>query len=478
MKKILLLFPFMALAIAGHAQSIANPDFENWQIIPYQDAGSYWITSNYLNLPDYRTVTATRVAGNASPNAIHLQTHIMGSDVAYGFITNTLDDVTAGGGGKPYATQPTTITGYYRYDIPNLDTAVLLVVFKKNGSVISDNLFKIKGTGTQSTFVPFTFTLAPLSTIPDTVIIAAASSNVFASGPLLAEDGSWIELDDLAFQGATTMDPIPNGDFETWTSLSFETPDNWARGNTFNYGIEPTIKRSTDKYAGSYALQISTEVDHANNDYVEVGAVNQNMLLNKNEIDTVKGYFKYTTPGVDTAALILGFLDASGSPLSFRYVVPVGPASTYQPFLFILDPNDFPPGADSVKIEFVSSYGLAPFSGQSLDPVPGSTLLVDGLSLTHGPATTGISKVLKGDSKYTVYPNPATSVLNIKYTAQQESDAFITICDAKGSIVYSKLSKMQPGANTTIQVGNFTPGMYFYTIKDASGVVNDKFYKQ
>ncbi|MBS1779663.1 MAG: T9SS type A sorting domain-containing protein [Bacteroidetes bacterium] len=477
MKKILLLFPFMALAIAGHAQSIANPDFENWQIIPYQDASaSYWITSNYLDLPDYRTVTATKVAGNASPNAIHLETHKINSDYAFGFITNTLDDVESGEGGQPYHTLPTTINGYYRYDLPNNDTAILMVILKNNGNIISSNVFKIKGTGSQSTFTSFSFTLAPMTMVPDSVIIVAASSNVFNNNMSLMEDGSWLELDDLQFQGTGAMDPILNGDFETWGSYSFETPDSWSRGDEFSLGIEPTIKRSADKYTGSYALQLESTADHANHDYVETGIVTKNIVLNQNGIDTIKGFYKYTSPGGDTAAVSAQFMDASGNLLAYTYVYPIGPATSYQPFFFVMDPADFPPGADSIRLEFMSSYGVGPFSGQTIDPIPGSTLLIDGLTIAQGPV--GIKKIAKENSVYTVYPNPAISALNIKYASDQESDAMITIRDAKGSVVYSKKSKMQTGSNLTIQVGNLTPGVYFYTIKDASGVVNDKFYKQ
>ena len=477
MKRLLLLLPFLSLATGSHAQSIANPDFENWQIIPYQDPlGSYWITSNYLDLPDYRTVTATKVAGNASPNAIHLETHKVNSDYAFGFITNTLDDVESGEGGQPYHTLPTTINGYYRYDLHNNDTAILMVILKNNGNIISNNLFKIKGTGSQSTFTSFSFTLAPMTMVPDSVIIVAASSNVFNSNMSLMEDGSWLELDDLQFQGTGTMDPIPNGDFETWNAYSFETPDNWSRGDGFSWGIEPTIKRSADKYTGNYALQLLTAIDHANDDIVETGVVTQNIKLNQNGTDSIIGYFKYSTPGADTGLLNAVFVDNQGNQLPYVYGYIFPPVTSYQKFSIVLDPADFPPGADSIQLQFYSSSGIAPRSGAPLDPVVGSSLLIDGLSIVHG--STGIKKIAKENSAYTVYPNPATNVLNIKCTSLQGADATVTICDAKGSIVYRKLSKMQPGAAVQIQVGNLTPGMYFYTITDANGIVNDKFYKQ
>ncbi|MGN6476739.1 MAG: T9SS type A sorting domain-containing protein, partial [Flavipsychrobacter sp.] len=115
----------------------------------------------------------------------------------------------------------------------------------------------------------------------------------------------------------------------------------------------------------------------------------------------------------------------------YGYIFP--PVTSYQKFSIVLDPADFPPGADSIQLQFYSSSGIAPRSGAPLDPVVGSSLLIDGLSIVHGP--TGIKKIAKENSAYTVYPNPATNVLNIKYTSQQGADATVTICDAKGSIV-------------------------------------------
>src|SRR5690606_30777136 len=104
-----------------------------------------------------------------------------------------------GEGGVPYALQAVKFRGEYRCNIVSGDTAWILVIFKKSGNIISSNFYPI--TGSQATFTPFMWPVAPMAQVPDSVIIAAISGNELNS---TAKQGSWLELDELMFDDNIT----------------------------------------------------------------------------------------------------------------------------------------------------------------------------------------------------------------------------------------------------------------------------------
>ena|ERR1051326_2118436 len=146
-------------------------------------------------------------------DGIHLQTIIAGHDTISGSISSSSADPFNGKGGVPYHQKPFSINGYYRYRLSEKDTALLLVIFKKNGHILSKDLFKIRGTGEQPFFHSFSYPLS-LSSQPDTVIVAAYSSCVTSKGVMSA--GSFLELDQLMFDGIKIDQQLPNGSFDDW----------------------------------------------------------------------------------------------------------------------------------------------------------------------------------------------------------------------------------------------------------------------
>lgn len=76
------------------------------------------------------------------------------------------------------------------------------------------------------------------------------------------------------------------------------------------------------------------------------------------------------------------------------------------------------------------------------------------------------------DADIKVYPNPATSVLNIAMSLKQEETLAITLYDVSGKIVYH-LPQQQYAAgshNVQVPVHTFAPGTYMYTIAGADGL--------
>lgn len=87
-----------------------------------------------------------------------------------------------------------------------------------------------------------------------------------------------------------------------------------------------------------------------------------------------------------------------------------------------------------------------------------------------------ITSVLSSDSfesnEFTIYPNPATTILNISNTNNVEIKN-ISVTDINGRVV-----KNQSGTLTQINVSDLNAGVYFVTIEAAEGKSTQKFIKK
>jgi hypothetical protein len=412
MKKSLLIISFFLLQVAAQGQSIPNANFENWTNFNY-DEPFQWYSSNSETVPAFSIPTVAPVAG-VSNLAARIETYIIGLDTLKGVISNSIMDVVAGEGGVPYTDMPTAIEGFYRYELPVDDTALILVIFKNAGTILSTDLIKIKGTGSEPTFVPFSFPLT-LAATPDSVVIACTASNLMTNQGI--ESGSWIEYDELSFTGPSVTQPIPNGSMDNWTNQSVDFPLSWL---VFGSGVT----QSTDAYSGSFALGLETtgtgsnaEISGATNgqDFGQGGYPYTNM------IDSLVGFYKYLTSGNDTAGAYIsvtsGGVSVGGGLFSFL------PAATYTPFSIPLNAGATP---DTMRIEFFSSI-----ADSSLD---GSILLIDQLDLQS--IITGINSNLdKNSNLFSAYPNPFSDRIKISYNGDSR-DMKLYLYNTIGEIIH------------------------------------------
>lgn len=456
MKKLLLIL--LLLQIKGYGQSIINGNFESWTTTPYEEPDG-WYSSNLFTLPEVGISNATKVTGQ-SGSAIMLETEIIGSDTAGAYFTNTLGDPLSGEGGVPYSQMPTDITGYYKYNTVGNDTALLMVSFKSNGVSISFDIFKI--TGTQGTFTAFSFPLNLLST-PDTVIIAAASSNLIDN--IGVEDGSYLVLDELAFAGSGITQPIPNGDFDNWTTLNFDLLNDWGVSGA---GVAKTM----DNYKGDYALTLQT-IDYGGGDisasgitsgqYTDSSTVGGQPFTNM--VDTLMGYYKYITSGSDTAVINVSLYSNGTGTGWYEYYFTADTNYTY--FEIPINESTTP---DTMRIDIASSKW--PYT----NAVDGSTLYLDELQLKSQPLTTGIISPISVKTKNLVYPNPVKESLTIKLNSGFTT-ASLDIYDVAGRKVYAEVfgQKNLVKLNTSF----LDAGIYFYELRNADGtILRDKFIKE
>ena len=89
---------------------------------------------------------------------------------------------------------------------------------------------------------------------------------------------------------------------------------------------------------------------------------------------------------------------------------------------------------------------------------------------------TGIVEA-KPQMKYSIFPNPATNFINLKYDLKEESAIVISVINAEGKRVLSKkLGKQSPGEYLhEIDVQELNAGNYFLAIQINDKVINNQF---
>lgn len=442
MKKLVLLTSFICGTLVAAKAQLQNLDFENWTNHTESEP-NLWKTPNvYTPQP---LLFCTKVTG-APGFAPHIETLSFGGLAIPGFISNSFGDYMAGEGGVLYtgATIPTKVKGQYRYNIQANDSAMLYIILKSSGTILTRDSFYMKGS--LPAFTAFSFNLSPMAVMPDSVIITATSGAFnFSPG---APVGSWLELDNIALGDAVATYSIVNADFDTWNTSSVDVPDVWGKNGIVN--------KTTDKYSGSYAAKLisGTPMGMAT---AEAGQVYTTLTMAA-ATDSLTGYYKYIPASSDQANVQMVLNDATHSQmLSLNATLP--PAANYTYFSI--------PLSNTINATEVSPT----FSSSKIPPVDGSILFIDNIAIKH--KTNSVKEVAA--TSFKVYPNPANDVLHI---AVKDADAKvnITITDTKGSIIQQQEST---GKNLIdIPVSKLAAGLYFYELQQGSTITKNKFLKQ
>lgn len=179
---------------------------------------------------------------------------------------------------------------------------------------------------------------------------------------------------------------IPNGDFESWTSATYEYPQYFISNSNpeayFNCHTPFNVTKSTDAYSGMYALQLTTNANPpdtcfgyvVNTQSTNGGPGTWTGGIPISETPTgISGYYKYNQASADSAIIIIEARQGGVTIGTYFYFLS-GLHTTYTPFNFTFSPA-LGSTPDSIIVAFASS-----------DPnyagVPGSTLLLDNVALT------------------------------------------------------------------------------------------------
>ena len=460
----LVLCLLMAARPAAAQVACPNGDMEDWTSHSYGEPNMGWITANKRSLSFIDTLTVWEVAG-MSGHAAHLQTAIVGTDtlraqLALGAVPINFAYDSHSTGGVPYGQQPAALGGYYRYSLPGNDSAYIEVIFKRAGAVVSDDVYKFRGTGSMPAFTAFSMPLT-VGVVPDTVIIKASCSNLMGAG---TTGGSWLELDELAFTGTGITQAIPGGSFDSWTARTYERPAGW---NTQVYDMRGVAK-STVHRSGSYAVELKTQPTDPDNIHAAIlpgiMTTTQPGGAGLPYTDTshvvVAGYYMYMPAGTDSGMLRADMWTVGGGWMGHReYYFKSATEWTY----FELPMH----GGYNL-----GSLSLTIASGDDQVTVPGSVLRVDSLHIKPS-ATTGVSPVTAAG--VAAYPNPAHDELHLN-TGAIKGAVTITLHDVAGREVYHRDYSDCP-AMIAVPVSGLQPGMYYYELGNSGAVARGKMMK-
>lgn len=459
MKKILLFSIALLLANALRAQTIPNGGFENWNTTNYETPDN-WNTSNREYIEDGGPVTVTKVPG-VSGFAVRLETIITPPDTFVSYIINSDGDPFAGVGGVPFSQLPTAFTGSFKYDIGAGDTAILLVFFKKNGAIISNDMFKVYGS--QSTFTSFSFPLN-VSIVPDSVIVGATSSDFISNNASVA-NGSYLELDNLGFSGPGVTQSLIGGNFDNWTNYSLLKLNDWTEEHTEG------ISRITSSHTGQYAIRMETVngPDGVSSSGIRLGDNSMSGPTGgipfSQMIDTLYGYYKFSTPVSDSAWVIC--LATNNSNVVGGMEIRLFPAGPWTYFEVPINCFIMP---DTLNISFRSSYGY-PLNNSNL----GSVLKLDDVALKS--QAVGLNTINPFDNPLVTYPNPVGDIVNFNWKKVIHEDINISIYNMNGQEV---LNQLLPGSGNTckLNVKELPAGTYLVRLESASKIWKTSFIKQ
>jgi len=477
MKKLLSLSAGIFFAGFIAAQAIPNGGFENWSNISWYDLNNYE-NSNDQNIArgfGVAGVTAIRATPGMSGNyALTVKTIQIGADTVFGYVTNSYQNPLQGIGGIQWGgtnATPTGISFYYQCSVQLHDTSGVMVVFKRSGSIIGTYMFPF--IGNVGTYTLFSNAFVPaLAQTPDTVILAVISSvpavydNNNTKGCL---PGTSFTIDSVKFTGAGVSNPAKfNGNFENWTADTGYIPTSW-------YATYPGVFQTTDFHAGSYAVQLTTNIPPGNNS-PQAGVISTGPIYNAapnaggfpytQRNDTLEFYYKYTPATAGDSGVVYIELKNGGHNIGGN-TMELKPAASYTlqkvGFSSVTTP-------DSVIVAFSSSKTFNPPMSYV-----GSVLKVDNVMFKSNPLSVLSLSELTGIK---IYPNPVTNSFNLNTEGFTGSVQSVDVYDMMGRAVISV--NYASGLNTDVtsfDMCKTAPGIYIVKVNTSTGVFYQKINK-
>jgi hypothetical protein len=305
----------------------------------------------------------------------------------------------------------------------------------------------------------------------------------------------------VALNSAYSQSNIPNGDFENWynvvlsATLNYDElgtgpTDNWISTLNSLAAVPPTaggpgpvtVFKTTDKYSGTYAAKavsanfplgpvsifIPGMIGTAVMDMVGVKA-----LLGRPCADCkplhLKGYYKFEPVNNDSCAAVI-LLSRWNATAKKRDTVGYGrwvqksPVTHYTEF--DVPVNYTGTGAvDTITILVVSSANFDVVSFVGSQGEVGNTMYVDALSLEY---SAGIEQALMPEVGVSLFPNPASDVLNIRLSKEIRHGSF-DIYNGSGKLMGSfNASSLE----STIPVYSLVNGTYYFRLKEEGKLLN------
>lgn len=252
-----------------------------------------------------------------------------------------------------------------------------------------------------------------------------------------------------------------NGNFENWYYYEFclcdllegkftdgaDSSHQWVYPN--DYGVErPAASKSSRGEAqdGNYSVHIQ------NYDY-GIAPLKYQFPYEDLTEDVFSGYYKSNILSGDSAEIKVYYQKGTDNTLATASYYIANTANDWTKFNLTLNKDN---GADSIIVEFWPS---------TTDTL--SEIWIDNVAFT---STVDLEEGLN-ESQLTVYPNPASDVVNLQIgnaTAQQR----VILTDLTGKTVVDKMVNGE--TNVQLQVGNLQSGLYILQLRQGESLTTKR----
>lgn len=446
---------------------IPNNDFEDWQPISGEKPIDWFNVFGPVEKisPGYN--------GNHAVKLEYLDGNHIGA-LMNGAILDGQGEGPGFAGGVAYNSRPDTLSGMFRYDLAVGDSATVIIVLRSQGQIISQQMYLFGGSS-PTNYVQHKFPISYSSSqTPDTLMIGMIAANLMGGGE--PQSGDWIIADELKFTG--NHPDIPNFGFELWNAYSIEKLEGWSYNDPVNFGfyVDPNqgaVRKTLDMQHGNAACEIrnipimdatgmnipSGFISGAMNTTTSYQSGNPSFPINHRP-QALHGFYKFFPENGDSLKIACR-LYGNGSSSEGRLFIAEASAE-YSSFTVELDSQvSFGGNPDSATID-VSPHG---------DRALGASLAIldhlrfDGFEdeLQFPVSITQLSINESDKPALSVFPNPATDMLNVKATGVDAgSQAIIRIVDPIGRIVLEErvLTNSDGIVNATLSINGLRSGIY------------------
>ncbi len=299
----------------------------------------------------------------------------------------------------------------------------------------------------------------------------------------------------VAYSSVIAQQNIPNGDLESWytvSGFSYEQPGtgpstgNWLL--TLNdlaqlpFPGPITTFKTTEANTGNYAAKlVSNVLPFLPNDIFLPGMLGTcEMLMTQNKAILGKpcaeckpskftGYFKYFPVNGDSAAAVI-VLSRWNTVTKHRDTLGISGMVLYDTvpaYLKVEMPVTYfsTNASDTITILCVASAGFNAIEFSAGKGKVGSTLYVDDIALEY---PSGIQQSLMPEVGVNTYPNPASDIMNVELS-KQVRNGMLEVYNAAGKLMGTwPCSQLK----NTIPVYSLTPGTYYFRLMEGKGMLN------
>ena len=405
--------------------SIPNFNFELWDTTVAQKLNEWFSMGNISQVnSSIEGNYAVRIAADENSNADDFGVILQGNVGDMGFE-----------GGVPFSERPDSIVIFTDYNIEFGDSALLLLITKKNGIILSQDYNYITG-NSNGTFERLSFPLNYNSIdTPDSLIIGITSSNPF-SPPTSAL--SYLILDNLHFVGATTN--IPNASFESWFLESNIFPKFWQYVENENFTFN--FSQTTDAQLDNFAITLENKILNSDTMYGILSTelndnvweyYNQPSFAVNHKPSKLFGYYKFNPSNNDTMQIVANFFE-NGINIGSAYFYAHQDITTYS----LLEADVF--YFSSTVQPDSASLGIQTFKNRPkgnskawIDNLNFDIIIVSNDSLFQD--TTSIVSFIPNVLDITYFPNPTSNQISIQFFNENTIDCAIKLYSLDGKLV-------------------------------------------